>query len=141
MDVGNRVGIPLIARATWRMHVRPGPVVQIKVDLLDAEILKRFVEGWRDILWAHVAVPEFSGNEQIVRRRDIAFTDGLPDSLANDTFIFIGASGIEVPPPETDGFERGALHQSLGPIGMKCAISCDRHFPSCGERNAADIFW
>ena len=43
VDIGHRVGIPLVARATWRMHVRPGPVVQIKVDLLDAEILKRFV--------------------------------------------------------------------------------------------------
>lgn len=118
------------------MDIRPRPVVQIQIDLIDPEIAESGFQRGRDILRVHVAVPEFSRDEQLLARLDISALD----RFADEVFILVGAGGVQVTPTEADGLDRGVFHQRLRPVGMEGAISRHGHFAAGGEFDFANSF-
>ena len=138
MDVGHRVGVAVIGRTAGGVHVRPGPVVQVHVDFLDAQRPQRAVHRGGNIFRRHVSVPELARDEQVVGRGDVAQPDRFTNRFAHDVFIFIRAGRVDVSPSQTDRLERRVFHVVLRPIRVERPEGRHRHPSAATECHRAN---
>ncbi|KAI3477728.1 hypothetical protein L1887_60501 [Cichorium endivia] len=73
------------------VHEGDGPVHEVEVEVVCAEVLERVVERLFDVFWVVEAVPELGGDPELV-----TLDAGLLDAVGDGVLIAVGPGAVEV---------------------------------------------